>query len=225
MGKHGVNHRIGVMGGSFNPVHCGHLSVARDVKATLKLDRMALMPAAQSPLKGVHSVSAEHRAAMLELAVASHPELDLDLRELSRKGPSYTFDSLTELREALGLQASLYFIMGDDLLPSLTRWSRWQEILHYAHVVVVSRPGVFPAVPATVKEWWNHHEMSLEALHQSSCGGVSRVECPLVNVSSTAIRAAIELGSPVSEVIPDTVLEYITRYNLYAVPSQAEANP
>ena len=225
MGKHGVNHRIGVMGGSFNPVHCGHLSVARDVKATLKLDRMALMPAAQSPLKGVHSVSAEHRAAMLELAVASHPELDLDLRELSRKGPSYTFDSLTELREALGLQASLYFIMGDDLLPSLTRWSRWQEILHYAHVVVVSRPGVFPAVPATVKEWWNHHEMSLEALHQSSCGGVSRVECPLVNVSSTAIRAAIELGSPVSEVIPDAVLEYITRHNLYAVPSQAEANP
>ena len=225
MGKHGVNHRIGVMGGSFNPVHCGHLSVARDVKATLKLDRMALMPAAQSPLKGVHSVSAEHRAAMLELAVASHPELDLDLRELSRKGPSYTFDSLTELREALGLQASLYFIMGDDLLPSLTRWSRWQEILHYAHVVVVSRPGVFPAVPATVKEWWNHHEMSLEALHQSSCGGVSRVECPLVNVSSTAIRAAIELGSPVSEVIPDAVLEYITEHNLYAVPSQAEANP
>jgi nicotinate-nucleotide adenylyltransferase len=225
MGKHGVNHRIGVMGGSFNPVHCGHLSVARDVKATLKLDRMALMPAAQSPLKGVHSVSAEHRAAMLELAVASHPELDLDLRELSRKGPSYTFDSLTELREALGLQASLYFIMGDDLLPSLTRWSRWQEILHYAHVVVVSRPGVFPAVPATVKKWWNHHEMSLEALHQSSRGGVSRVECPLVNVSSTAIRAAIELGSPVSEVIPDAVLEYITQHNLYAVPSQAEANP
>ena len=225
MGKHGVNHRIGVMGGSFNPVHCGHLSVARDVKAILKLDRMALMPAAQSPLKGVHSVSAEHRAAMLELAVASHPELDLDLRELSRKGPSYTFDSLTELREALGLQASLYFIMGDDLLPSLTRWSRWQEILHYAHVVVVSRPGVFPAVPATVKEWWNHHEMSLEALHQSSCGGVSRVECPLVNVSSTAIRAAIELGSPLSEVIPDAVLEYITHHNLYAVSSQAEANP
>lgn len=225
MGKHGVNHRIGVMGGSFNPVHCGHLSVARDVKATLKLDRMALMPAAQSPLKGVHSVSAEHRATMLELAVASHPELDLDLRELSRKGPSYTFDSLKELREALGLQASLYFIMGDDLLPSLTRWSRWQEILHYAHVVVVSRPGVFPAVPATVKEWWNHHEMSLEALHQSSCGGVWRVECPLVNVSSTAIRAAIELGSPVSEVIPDSVLEYITQHNLYAIPSQAEANP
>lgn len=225
MGKHGVNHRIGLMGGSFNPVHCGHLSVASDVKATLKLDRMALMPAAQSPLKGVHSVSAEHRAAMLELAVASHPELDLDLRELSRKGPSYTFDSLKELREALGLQASLYFIMGDDLLPSLTRWSRWQEILHYAHVVVVSRPGVFPAVPATVKKWWNHHEMSLEALHQSSCGGVSRVECPLVNVSSTAIRAAIELGSPVSEVIPDAVLEYIAHHNLYAVPSQAEANP
>ena len=225
MGKHGVNHRIGVMGGSFNPVHCGHLSVARDVKATLKLDRMALMPAAQSPLKGVHSVSAEHRAAMLELAVASHPELDLDLRELSRKGPSYTFDSLTELREALGLQASLHFIMGDDLLPSLTRWSRWQEILHYAHVVVVSRPGTFPTLPETVAAWWSHHEMSLDALHQSPCGGVSRVECSPVNVSSTAIRTAIELGSPVSEVIPDSVIEYISQHNLYAVPSQTEANP
>ena len=225
MAKHGVNHRIGVMGGSFNPVHCGHLSVARDVKAALKLDRMALMPAAQSPLKGVHSVSAEHRAAMLELAVAPHPELDLDLRELSRKGPSYTIDTLKELREALGLQASLHFIMGDDLLPSLTRWSRWQEILHYAHVVVVSRPGTFPTVPETVAAWWSHHEMSLDALHQSPCGGVSRVECSLVNVSSTAIRTAIELGSPVSEVIPDSVIEYITQHNLYAVPSQTEANP
>ena len=225
MGKHGVNHRIGVMGGSFNRVHCGHLSVARDVKATLKLDRMALMPAAQSPLKGVHSVSAEHRAAMLELAVASHPELDLDLRELSRKGPSYTIDTLKELREALGLQASLHFIMGDDLLPSLTRWSRWQEILHYAHVVVVSRPGTFPTLPETVAAWWSHHEMSLDALHQSPCGGVSRVECSPVNVSSTAIRAAIELGSPVSEVIPDSVIEYISQHNLYAVPSQTEANP
>lgn len=225
MVKHGVNHRIGVMGGSFNPVHYGHLSVASDVKAALKLDRMALMPAAQSPLKGVHSVSAEHRAAMLELAVASHPELDLDLRELSRKGPSYTIDTLKELREALGLQASLHFIMGDDLLPSLTRWSRWQEILHYAHVVVVSRPGTFPTLPETVAAWWSHHEMSLDALHQSSCGGVSRVECSPVNVSSTAIRAAIELGSPVSEVIPDSVIEYISQHNLYAVPSQTEANP
>ena len=225
MVKHGVNHRIGVMGGSFNPVHYGHLSVASDVKAALKLDRMALMPAAQSPLKGVHSVSAEHRAAMLELAVASHPELDLDLRELSRKGPSYTIDTLKELREALGLQASLHFIMGDDLLPSLTRWSRWQEILHYAHVVVVSRPGTFPTLPETVAAWWSHHEMSLDALHQSPCGGVSRVECSPVNVSSTAIRTAIELGSPVSEVIPDSVIEYISQHNLYAVPSQTEANP
>jgi nicotinate-nucleotide adenylyltransferase len=225
MATHAINHRIGVMGGSFNPVHCGHLRVARDVKATLKLDRMALMPAAQSPFKGVHSVSAEHRAAMLELAVATHPELDLDLRELSRKGPSYTIDSLEALRQEQGSQDSLYFIMGDDLLPSLTRWSRWQEILHYAHVVVVSRPGVFPAVPATVKKWWNHHEMSLEALGQSPCGGVSRVECSLVNTSSTAIRAAIELGSLVSEVLPDPVIEYITQHKLYAVPSQAEANP
>ena len=225
MAKHGVNHRIGVMGGSFNPVHWGHLSVASDVKATLKLDRMALMPAAQSPLKGAHSVSAEHRVAMLELAVASHPALDLDLRELSRTGPSYTIDSLKELREALGLQASLHFIMGDDLLPSLTRWLRWQEILRYAHLVVVSRPGIFPAIPDTVTAWWSQHEMSLDALHQSPCGGVARVECSLVNVSSTAVRAAIELGNPVSEVIPDPVLEYITHHNLYAVPSQAEANP
>ena len=160
MATHAINHRIGVMGGSFNPVHCGHLRVARDVKATLKLDRMALMPAAQSPFKGVHSVSAEHRAAMLELAVATHPELDLDLRELSRKGPSYTINSLEALRQG-----------------------------------------------------------------QSPCGGVSRLECSLVNTSSTAIRAAIALGSLVSEVIPDPVIEYITQHKLYAVPSQAEANP
>ena len=86
--------RIGVMGGSFNPVHCGHLRVARDVKQRLELDHMFLMPAGQSPLKAQHSVSARHRVAMLELAIEAFPELELDLREVNRAGRSFTVASL-----------------------------------------------------------------------------------------------------------------------------------
>ena len=103
--------RIGVMGGSFNPVHCGHLRVARDVKQRLELDHMFLMPAGQSPLKAQHSVSARHRVAMLELAIEAFPELELDLREVNRAGRSFTVDSLSALRREFGSEARLYLLL------------------------------------------------------------------------------------------------------------------
>jgi nicotinate-nucleotide adenylyltransferase len=100
------------MGGSFNPVHYGHLRVASDVKRRLALDSMQIMPAAQSPLKAQHSVSAEHRLAMLDLALTEFPDLELDMREIDRDGPSFTIDSLKALRDEVGSEVTIYFVIG-----------------------------------------------------------------------------------------------------------------
>ena len=217
------NRHIGIMGGSFNPVHYGHLRVASDAKRRLALDAMCIMPAAQSPLKTQHSVSAEHRLAMLDLAVTEFPELQLDTRELEREGPSYTVDSLQELRQEAGSDATIYFLMGDDLLPTLNQWSRWQELTDYAHLVVANRPGKFLAIPAQVSSWWHEREAPLAQLSSRPSGCVSRLECSLVDVSSSEIRESLNSGERETEMIPHPVMEYITRHKLYENLSQTEA--
>ena len=217
------NRHIGVMGGSFNPVHYGHLRVASDAKHKLALDAMFIMPAAQSPLKTQHSVSAEHRLAMLDLALTEFPELQLDTRELNRQGPSYTVDSLQELRQEMGSDATIYFLIGDDLLPTLNQWSRWQVLTDYAHLVVANRPGEFLAIPAEVAAWWHDREAPLTQLSSLPAGCVSRLECSLVDVSSSEIRQSLKSGERETEMIPYPVMEYIRHHNLYENSSQTEA--
>ena len=217
------NRRIGIMGGSFNPVHYGHLRVASDAKRRLALDAMYIMPAAQSPLKAEHSVTAEHRLAMLELALTEFPELQLDTRELDREGPSYTVDSLQALREEVGSAATLYFIIGDDLLPTLDRWSRWQALTNYAHLIVANRPGEFLTMPGEVTAWWHGREMPLAQLPTLPSGRVSRLECSLVDVSSSELRQLLKSGDRQTEMIPQPVMEYISRNSLYNNASQTEA--
>jgi len=217
------NRHIGIMGGSFNPVHYGHLRVARDANCRLALDAMYIMPAARSPLKTQHPVSAEHRLAMLDLAVTEFPELQLDTRELEREGPSYTVDSLQELRQEMGRAATIYFLIGDDLLPTLNQWSRWQVMTDYAHLVVANRPGEFLAIPAEVAAWWHDREAPLAQLSSLPAGCVSRLECSLVDVSSSGIRQSLKSGERGTEMIPYSVMEYINRHKLYENLSQAEA--
>ena len=211
------------MGGSFDPVHYGHLRVASDAKRTLALDAMFIMPAAQSPFKNQHSVSAEHRLAMLDLAVTEFPELQLDTRELDREGPSYTLDSLQALRQEMGGDATIYFLIGDDLLPTLNQWSRWQTLTDYAHLVVANRPGEILVIPAEVTTWWHERETSLAQLSSLPSGRVMRLECSLVDVSSSEIRQSLNSGERETHMIPYPVMEYIRRHKLYENSSQTEA--
>ena len=211
------------MGGSFNPVHYGHLRVASDAKRRLALDAMCIMPAAQSPLKTQHSVSAEHRVAMLDLALTEFPELQLDPREFDREGPSYTVDSLQALRKEVGSDVTIYFLVGDDLLPTLNQWSRWQALTDYAHLVVANRPGKFLAITAEVTAWWHERETPLAQLSKLPSGRVSRLECSLVDVSSSEIRQLLKSGERETEMIPYPVMEYIRRHKLYETSSQTEA--
>ena len=211
----GSEPRIGVMGGSFNPVHYGHLRVARDVKHRLRLDHMFLMPAAQSPLKAEHPVTASHRVAMLNRALETFPELELDCREIDRAGPSFTVDSLSELREEMGIGAGLYFVIGDDCLPTLHRWRQWRDLTAYANLVVTKRPGQFPLPAKEVSQWFREAEVDLDTIDSMTCGGLARVECALVDISSTELREGLKSNEGLEQVIPDSVIEYINHHQLY----------
>ena len=207
--------RIGVMGGSFNPVHYGHLRVASDVKQQLELDHMFLMPAAQSPLKAQHSVSARHRVAMLELAIEAFPELELDLREVNRAGRSFTVDSLSALRREFGREAMLYFVIGDDCLASLNQWRRWRDIVSFANLIIAKRPGPFPPPEDEVAAWLESMQVDCDIAGSMPSGGVARVDCALLDISSTQLRSGLEGHDALDQVIPRPVIEYIKHHRLY----------
>jgi nicotinate-nucleotide adenylyltransferase len=207
--------RIGVMGGSFNPVHYGHLRVASDVKQQLELDHMFLMPAAQSPLKAQHSVSARHRVAMLELAIEAFPELELDLREVNRAGRSFTVDSLSALRREFGREAMLYFVIGDDCLASLNQWRRWRDIVSFANLIIAKRPGPFPPPEDEVAAWLESTQVDCHIAGSMPSGGVARVDCALLDISSTQLRSGLEGHDALNQVIPEPVIEYIKHHGLY----------
>ena len=198
------------------------ISRASDAKRRLALDAMCIMPAAQSPLKTQHSVSAEHRLAMLDLAVTEFPDFS-SIRVSSKGRAVYTVDSLQELRQEAGSDATIYFLIGDDLLPTLNQWSRWQALTDYAHLVVANRPGEFLVIPAEVTTWWRERETSLAQLSSLPSGRVSRLECSLVDVSSSEIRQSLKAGERGTEMIPYPVMEYIRRHKLYENSIQTEA--
>ena len=196
-------------------MHYGHLRVASDVKQQLELDHMFLMPAAQSPLKAQHSVSARHRVAMLELAIEAFPELELDLREVNRAGRSFTVDSLSALRREFGREAMLYFVIGDDCLASLNQWRRWREIVSFANLIIAKRPGPFPPPEDEVAAWLESTQVDCDIAGSMPSGGVARVDCTLLDISSTQLRSGLEGHDTLNQVIPEPVIEYIKHHGLY----------
>ena len=156
------------------------------------------------------------RADMVELAVRGEPGLACDRRELSRRGPSYTVDTLAELRDEQGPDRSLCLVLGTDTLEQLDRWYRWQELLDLAHLVVVARPGWHQTAPGEVAEWMARHEFAdVEAPRASPCGCVVRVELRQLPISATEIRQLIGAGRSPRYLLPDAVWEYIQRSGAY----------
>ena len=205
--------RRGFIGGSFNPIHDGHIKAALEAAKALALDSVTFIPAYQSPLKDAHSVSAEHRLAMVELAVADSPLLRCDDREISRQGRSFTVDTVRELRQDFGDDAPLFWIMGDDLLATLNQWSRWQSLVDYCHLVVLGRPGhVCEDCPGEVVEWLGSH--AAEIVSQPS-GSVQFLDLPLITMSSTSARESFLVDRTAKLLLPTPVMEYIEAHALY----------
>ncbi|MEO5629146.1 MAG: nicotinate-nucleotide adenylyltransferase [Thermomonas sp.] len=208
-------------GGTFDPVHNGHLAVARTVRDALSA-RVALVPAHDPPHKGPTRADALQRAEMLELAIADEPGLCVDRRELGRDGPSWTVDTLTDLRGELGNDAPIAWLIGADSLRQLASWHRWRSLFELAHIIAVQRPGAAidaaslrmeaADVFAELEPRWRKPEQLADAAH----GGFALVPMHgLRPESSSEIRRRISAGEPWQDWVPPAVADYIARHRLY----------
>ncbi len=205
---------VGVFGGTFDPVHIGHLRVALELKEHLGLSAMHMIPSARPPHREQPATSAEHRFAMLQLALANEAGMVADDREIRRKGMSYSIDTLSEVRAEVGAEP-LYLCIGMDALLTLNCWHRWRDLLDFAHIVVTARPGWKLPSSGEVIEWVGLHRAEVSALAERPCGHVAFVEMALLPVSATGIRQALQRGASIRYLVPDAVLDYIAANKLY----------
>jgi nicotinate-nucleotide adenylyltransferase len=197
--------RTGVLGGTFDPVHLGHLILAEEARWALRLERLVLMPAAQPWRKAERQVTAaDHRLAMLRLAVADDPSFDVSTLEIDRGGPTYTVETLAALRSELGEGVELVFVLGEDALLDLPHWRDPAGILRLARLGVAKRPGTPP--------------IDLAALERVLPGIEDRIEMipmPLIEISSTDIRRRVREGGTIRYLVPAPVQAYIAEHALY----------
>jgi len=210
---------VGILGGTFDPVHYAHLRLAEEVADALDLAQVRFVPASIPPHRASPQVSATHRADMVRLACADNARFALDDRECRRAGPSYTVDTLLELRAELGSACSLCLLMGLDAFLGLTTWSRWERLFELAHIVIAHRPGFAldpAAVPAALaRELDARRAQSTRELRQSWAGLVWLQAITPLDISATAIREAIRERRSPRYLLPDSVLDYIHRSSLY----------
>ncbi|MFC5501920.1 nicotinate-nucleotide adenylyltransferase [Lysinimonas soli] len=191
----GRRRRVGVMGGTFDPIHHGHLVAASEVQQSFELDEVVFVPTGQPWMKeGVSA--AEHRYLMTVIATASNPRFTTSRVDIERGGPTYTIDTLRDLRR-LHPNADLFFITGADAVAQIVEWKDVEELWELAHFVAVSRPG---------------HPLSIRGLPEQ---GVSSLEVPALAISSTDCRRRVDRGFPVWYLVPDGVVQYISKHHLY----------
>ncbi|MBS0212399.1 MAG: nicotinate-nucleotide adenylyltransferase [Proteobacteria bacterium] len=213
-------------GGTFDPIHCGHLAVA-DAAATGFNAEVSLLPAADPPHRARPGAGATQRAAMLDLAIAGHPRLRVDRRELQRAGPSYTVDTLADVRADIGPAAPLAWLLGADAFRDLHRWHRWRELPGLAHLIVAVRPGhglseLDPQLRDALAGRWTTDPAALAA---APSGRVFRLDLPLRTEAASDLRALIAAGQPWEACVPPAVAAYIRARRLYAhaTPSPPQA--
>jgi nicotinate-nucleotide adenylyltransferase len=187
--------RIGVMGGTFDPIHNGHLVAASEVRQHLGLDEVVFVPTGQ-PYQKRDVSEAEHRYLMTVIATASNPDFTVSRVDIDRSGPTYTIDTLRDLKAARP-DAELFFISGADAVAQILEWKDATELFSLAHFVAVSRPG---------------HPMNVSGLPEEH---VSFLEVPALAISSTDCRSRVSRGFPVWYLVPDGVVQYISKYRLY----------
>jgi nicotinate-nucleotide adenylyltransferase len=196
--------RVGVLGGTFDPVHYGHLLIAEEALACLQLSRVLFVPAKNPPHKlGQQHTRAEQRLQMVQLAVASNPGFCVSDIDLRRPGPSYTADTLAALQEELGPEAELYFVMGLDSLAALLTWRRPAEIIQRARLVAASRPG---------------YAADLQALETALPGIAARthlLSTPEIGIASHDLQRRVRQGLPIKYQVPEAVEAYIAEHRLY----------
>ncbi len=201
---------IGIFGGTFSPIHNGHLRLSIEVLERLSLDQLRLLPAGDPPHRDTPHVSAQRRLEWVRLACADVPGLVVDDREITRDGPSYTFDTLKSLRAEFP-QASLVLLLGDDAANYFHRWHRWQEIMDLAHLVFVKRPGEFSLMaPELEIQLGDRRVADAAELRRKAAGCFLPCAIPPLDISSTRVRRLLKAGRCVRGLVPLPVIQSFT---------------
>ncbi len=199
--------RIGVMGGTFDPIHLGHLVTAEAVRHRFGLQQVVFVPTGRPPHKEGSAVSsAEHRYVMTFLAVVSNPQFSVSRVEIDRPGYSYTYDTMLSLGEVYGPDCELYFITGADVMRDIHTWHRADELMTLCHFVAASRPGY------GLNDYMA--QIDIERIRQR--GHIHLLEVPAMAISSTDLRRRVRGAEPIRYLVPEAVENYIYEHGLYA---------
>lgn len=206
---------IGILGGTFDPVHFGHLRPALEVRQALGLDEIRLIPCHLPPHRPQPVASGAERLAMLRAAIAGHEGFVIDARELERDGPSWTLDTLLSLRADIR-GTDLCLLLGMDAFRGLASWHRWHELIDHCHIVVMTRPGAtFPEHGELGDFIGLHRALDPAMLRTQSSGLLYFQEVSALDIAGTRIRTLLGEGEPVDFLLPDGVLDYIKEHDLY----------
>lgn len=213
---------IGILGGTFDPIHFGHLRLAQELAEGLALGEVRFIPAGLPPHRALPFSSPQQRLEMVRLGMAGNPLFALDEREIFKTTPSYTVETLQDLRRELGELRPLCLFMGADAFLGLTTWHRWRELFSLAHIVVAQRPGVAgiaraaATLPAELREELNRRLVNEpEALRGGPSGFILVHPITALDISATQIRRELGAGRSPRYLLPDAVLDYIQTNGLY----------
>lgn len=204
---------IGIFGGTFDPIHNGHLQMAIEAKGSLGLDEIKFVPCHCPPHRDTPVLTSRQRLALLSLALEGQEGLTVDDRELHREQASYTVDTLLSFRQEYGEAVSLVLLMGADAFAQLTTWHQWQQLRQLAHIAVMARPDSATPIHGILNEWVAHAN-SAEIITQQPSGGLVMLSQSLLPISATHIRQQLMNNESVTD-IPSVVADYITQHSLY----------
>ncbi len=206
-----------LFGGTFDPIHNGHLTVGQKLAAQIGVKEIILLPNNVPPHRPQPEASPEQRLKMVSLAIAGNPLFRLDCREMARQIPSWTIDTLEEIRAEKGPEQPLGFIIGQDSLLSLPHWHRWQELLNYCHLLVCKRPGYANQMETPALQNWldTHLTRDIAHLHNTPAGTVFLADTPLIEISASDIRQRRHAGLSCADLLPAQVIKWIDSQGLY----------
>lgn len=212
---------VGIFGGTFDPIHYGHLRVAEEIVEAVGLQKMCFVPAGIPRLRHIPVALSQHRAEIVRLAIQSNPVFVLDEREICRDGASYSIDSVREFKQEFGEEVRLCFVIGIDAFIKLAEWNSWRELFNLCHFIITTRPGyVFTSIhellPKELKNECSQRWVSnVGSLRKVASGLIFIVSTTMLDISATSIRAHIAAGKSVRYLVPDMVVSYITANKLY----------
>jgi nicotinate-nucleotide adenylyltransferase len=215
------NAPIGIFGGTFDPIHFGHLRLAQELAESVRMAEVRFLPGGTPPHRAAPQVAAEQRLAMARLAVEGNPLFKIDEREVMRHGPGYTVDTLMEVRREIGDKRPLCLLLGADAFLELATWHRWHELFTLAHLVVAHRPGFPPEswpgrMPEPLAREYAARQLRQPfSVHLSPAGGIATQAIAALDISASMIRDSLARGVSPRYLLPDPVLDYIRNHGLY----------